>query len=154
MPIQTLRVAPAKKTKAFQASITPLGMPMLFPRGAEIYGESQPAEYLYKVLGGAVRTYRVLDDGRRQVDAFCQPGDVFGLEIGEEHTSSADAIVECQILVIKRSALVELAARDNRVACQLWSLTAAELQRAQHHTILMVKTAQERIISFLLEMAM
>ena len=68
-----------------------------------------------------MRTYKVLNDGRRQIGAFYLPGDIFGLEVGDEHTFSAEAIVDCKVLVIKRSAVVSLAARDNDVARQLWT---------------------------------
>ena len=33
-----------------------------------------------KVLRGSVRTYSVLNDGRRHIGAFYLPGDVFGVE--------------------------------------------------------------------------
>ena len=105
------------------------------------------------MISGTVRTYKVLNDGRRQIGAFYLPGDIFGLEIGEHHTFSAEAIVDCKVLVIKRSTLVALAARDNEVARQLWTMTAGELQRAQDHIMLLIKTAQERVAGFLLEMA-
>ena len=130
-----------------------MGAPMPFARNAEIYGENEPAEYLYKVVSGSVRTYKVLNDGRRQIGAFYLPGDVFGLEVGDEHTFSAEAIVNSKVLVIKRSALVNLAARDNEIARKLWTMTAGELQRVQDHILLLIKTAQERVAGFLLEMA-
>ena len=57
-------------------------------RNVEIYGEEEPAEYLYQVLTGAVRTYKVLQDGRRQIGAFHLAGDVFGLEAGEAAASA------------------------------------------------------------------
>ena len=59
-----------------------MGAPMPFTRNAEIYGENEPAEYLYKVISGTVRTYKVLSDGRRQIGAFYLPGDMFGFETG------------------------------------------------------------------------
>ncbi len=127
-----------------------MGAPMPFSRNAEIYGENEPADYLYKVISGAVRTYKVLSDGRRQIGGFYLPGDIFGLECGEEHSFSAEAITECKVLVIKRSSLVSLAARDGEVARQLWTMTAGELQRAQDHIMLLIKTAQERVAGFLL----
>jgi CRP/FNR family transcriptional regulator, nitrogen fixation regulation protein len=130
-----------------------MGAPMPYGRNSEIYGENEPAEYLYKVLSGTVRTYKILNDGRRQIGSFHLPGDVFGLEVGEEHTFSAEAICDCKVLVIKRSALVALAAHDNEVARQLWTMTASELHRAQNHMMLLIKTAQERVAGFLLEMA-
>lgn len=134
-------------------SIELMGAPMPFVRNAEIYGENEPAEYLYKVISGTVRTYKVLNDGRRQIGAFYLAGDIFGLEVGTEHTFSAEAIVDCKILVIKRSTVINLAARETDVARQLWAMTASELQRVQDHIMLLIKTAQERVAGFLLEMA-
>jgi len=130
-----------------------MGASMSFPRNAEIYGENEPAEYLYKIISGTVRTYKVLADGRRQIGSFYLPGDLFGLESGDEHSFSAEAIAACKVLVIKRSALLALAARDNDVAQQLWTSTGRELRRVQDHILLLIKTAQERVVGFLLEMA-
>jgi CRP/FNR family nitrogen fixation transcriptional regulator len=130
-----------------------MGAPMPFGRNVEIYGENEPAEHLYKVISGAVRTYKILADGRRQIQAFHLPGDVFGFELENEHTLSAEAIVDSRVLIVKRSTIEALAARDNDVARELWALTTRELQRVQRHVTLLIKTAQERVVSFLLEMA-
>src|SRR5574340_1342973 len=90
-------------------SIDLMGAVMPYARNAEIYGENEPAEYLYKVVSGAVRSYKVLSDGRRQIGGFFLPGDVFGLEVGSEHSFSAEAIVDSKVLVIKRASLIALA---------------------------------------------
>src|SRR5262249_58939802 len=66
---------------------------------------------------------------------------------------SAEAVVDAEVLVVKRSAIFALAERDTNVARQLWKLTARELQRVQQRMLLLVKTAQERVVAFLLEMA-
>jgi len=129
------------------------GLPMPFERNAEIYGEGEPADYLYKVMSGAVRTYKVLTDGRRQISAFHLPGDVFGIEPGKQHAWSAEAVGNSSIVLVKRSLVLRAAARDGEVAQALWSLTARELRRAQDHTMLLVKSAQERVAAFLLEMS-
>ena len=130
-----------------------MGATMSYPRNAEIFGESEPAEYLYKVVIGAVRTYKILSDGRRQVGGFYLPGDVFGLEFADEHTLSAEAITDAKVLVVKRSALATLASRDAGVGRELYALTARELHRVQDRILLLIKSAQERVASFLLEMA-
>jgi CRP-like cAMP-binding protein len=144
--------APAAADK-LAGSIDLMGARMPFARNVEIYGENEPAEYLYKVISGAVRTYKVLADGRRQIGGFYLPGDVFGLEIGEQHTFSAEAITDSKILVIKRTALMTMAGRDNQIAHQLWEMTGRELRQAQDHILLLIKTAKERVVGFLLEMA-
>lgn len=130
-----------------------MGALMPFARNVEIYGEGELADYLYKVVSGAIRTYKVLNDGRRQIGSFYLPGDIFGLEVGGEHTFSAEAVADSKVLVIRRSAVAALAGRNKEVARQLWTMTAAELQRAQDHIMLLIKTAQERVAGFLLEMA-
>jgi CRP/FNR family transcriptional regulator, nitrogen fixation regulation protein len=135
------------------SAIELMGAPMAFSRNAEIYGENEPAEYLYKVISGTVRTYKVLNDGRRQIGFFYLPGDVFGLEVGDRHSFSAEAIADCKVLVIRRSGVIALAARETDVARQLWEMTAIELRRVQDHIMLLIKTAQERVAGFLLEMA-
>ncbi len=147
------RPLPASGTIPLGSSIEMMGASMPFARNAEIYGENEPADYLYKVISGAVRTYKVLNDGRRQIGSFYLPGDIFGLEVGDEHSFSAEAVADCKVLVIKRSALVALAGRDTEVARQLWTMAAAELQRAQDHVMLLIKTAQERVAGFLVEMS-
>jgi CRP/FNR family transcriptional regulator, nitrogen fixation regulation protein len=136
-----------------RGAIELMGALMTFARNSEIYGENEPAEYLYKVVSGAVRTYKVLVDGRRQIGAFHLPGDMFGLETSDEHSFSAEAVTDCKIIVIKRSAVIALAARDNDVARQMWGLTARELGRSQEHNLILIKSAEERVAAFLLEMS-
>ena len=55
-----------------------------YRKDEEIYGEDEPAEYVYQVIQGAIRTYKLLSDGRRQIGAFHLPNDVFGLEFGNQ----------------------------------------------------------------------
>ena len=50
---------------SFFDSISLMGAAMPYGRDAEIYGENEPADYVYRVISGAVRTYKVLGDGRR-----------------------------------------------------------------------------------------
>jgi CRP-like cAMP-binding protein len=151
--VSLARPAPPAGTHGLGSSIDMMGAAMSFARNTEIYGENEPAEFFYKVIGGTVRTYKVLNDGRRQIGGFYIAGDVFGLEAGEHHAMSAEAICDSKVLVIKRSALVNLAATNSHIARELWSLTSRELLRVQDHILLLIQTAQERVAGFLLEMA-
>ena len=130
-----------------------MGASMLFRRRAEIYGEGEPADYLYEVMSGVVRTCKVLADGRRQVGGFYLRGDTFGLETGTEHAYSAEAITECRVLVVKHSTLIARAKTDHDVGFQLWLLTGRELRRLQEHVLLLIKNAPERVAAFLLALA-
>lgn len=134
-------------------SFESMGVPVSYARNEEIFGEGEPADYVYQVVSGAARTYKVLSDGRRQIGAFYLPGEVFGLGVGDNHHYSAEAVGKSTMLVVKRKALIALAKTDHRVAHQLWTLTAEELKRVQEHMLLLIQSAQERVACFLLEMA-
>ena len=144
---------PASEAGPLAQHMQLMGAAMSFPRNGEIFGENESADYLYKLISGTVRTYTILSDGRRQIGGFYLPGDVFGLEFGDEHTQSAEAMTDAKVLVIKRSALTALAERHTGVAHELYALTARELRRVQSRIPLLIKSAQERVASFLLEMA-
>jgi len=124
-----------------------------YKKDEEIYGEDEPAEYVYQVVRGAVRSYKLLSDGRRQIGAFHLPGDTFGLESGPTHRLTAEAIVETTVRLVKRRSLEQAAATEVTVARSLWAMTAKELRHAEDHMLLLGrKTAMERVATFLLEM--
>src|SRR5207344_3229969 len=83
-----------------------------YRKDEEIYGEDEPAEYVYQVIRGAVRTYKLLSDGRRQIGAFLLPGDVFGLESGNTHRLTAEAIADTTVRLVKRKSLEQSAQND------------------------------------------
>jgi CRP/FNR family transcriptional regulator, nitrogen fixation regulation protein len=119
----------------------------------EIYGENEPSEYVYQVVRGAVRSYKLLSDGRRQIGAFHLPGDVFGLDPGPTHRLTAEAITDTTVRLVKRRSLEAAAASNVQVAHSLWAMTAGDLRHAEDHMLLLGrKTALERVATFLLEM--
>ncbi len=126
---------------------------MTYQSNSEIFGEKEPADYVYKVVSGSVRTYKILSDGRRLIGGFYLPGDVFGFEFTKAHSLSAEAISCTKLLAVKRSALNARAGRDISVAQQLSALIALELRHVQDHALqLLGRSAQERVAGFLLEM--
>jgi CRP/FNR family nitrogen fixation transcriptional regulator len=148
-----LQNRPRVETRELGGAMECIGAPMLFRRQAEIYGEGEPADYLYKIMTGVVRICKVLADGRRQVGGFYLRGDTFGLETGAEHAYSADAITECRLLVARHSTLIARARTDHEVAFQLLVLTGRELRRLQDQVLLLIKNAPERVAAFLLALA-
>ena len=130
-----------------------MGATTSFPSETEIFGEDEPADYAYQVVSGVVRTHKILSDGRRQLGGFYLPGDIFGFEFRDEHTFSAEAITNTKVVVVKRSMLMVLADRDRGISRELLALTGSELRRAQNRVLFLVKSAEERVAGFLLELA-
>jgi CRP-like cAMP-binding protein len=129
------------------------GAVMSYPRNTEIFGENEPADFVYQVVSGSVRTYKVLSDGRRQIGGFYLAGDIFGLQFADDYALSAEAMTDSKILVVKRSAFNALAGRSPTLAQEIFAVTGRELRAMQNRVLLLVKSAQERVASFLLEMA-
>ena len=130
------------------------GVKMTYGRNEEIFGESEAATYVYRVLSGVVRTYRILADGRRQIAEFVLPGDVFGLEAGLEHRTSAEAVTDCEVVAIRRSHMAERAMNDAATGQKLWSLTLHCLRRSEEHMLVLGrKNACERVAWFLMDMS-
>jgi CRP/FNR family nitrogen fixation transcriptional regulator len=124
-----------------------------YRKDEEIYGDGEPCEYVYQVIRGAVRTYKLLNDGRRQIGAFHLPGDVFGLDAGSIHRLTAEAISDTTVRLVKRRSLEAAAVSNVQVAHNLWTLTAGALRHAEDHMLLLGrKTAIEKVATFLLEM--
>src|SRR5690349_13004867 len=79
-----------------------------YRRGTEIFGEAEPAEFVYQVCSGAVRSYKLLADGRRQIGAFHLPGDLFGFENGDTHRFTAEAIADTTVRLLRRRGIDEV----------------------------------------------
>jgi CRP/FNR family transcriptional regulator, nitrogen fixation regulation protein len=124
-----------------------------YRKGTEIFGEAEAAEYIHQVVEGAVRTHKMLSDGRRQIGAFHLPGDIFGLENGATHRFTAEAIVDSTVRLVKRESLERVAKSEPAMIRKLLSMTTDNLQHVENRLLLLGrKTAPERVAAFLLEM--
>ena len=117
----------------------------------KIFKEGDPADCLYKVKSGCIRTYNDLTGSRRRIYGFYFPGDYFGLETGAWHAVSAETVTPSKICLVKKAALTLQAARDVVAANLLLQITAMELQRTQSLNVLLFKDANARLIDFLHE---
>src|SRR3954469_25439076 len=90
-----------------------MGLSRSFTRDMQLYGEDDPSEFIYKVVAGNVRAYKILLDGRRQIGAFYLPGDIFGLETEPDHVFSTEAVSDATVLILKRSVVMQLAMQSS-----------------------------------------
>ncbi|MEX0955157.1 MAG: helix-turn-helix domain-containing protein [Rhizobiaceae bacterium] len=113
---------------------------------AEIYGQGEQAKALYQVEFGAVRIYRLLADGRRQISAFHVAGEVFGFEADGRHHFFAEAICSSAIRIYRKPV-------DADVAREILPVALKALVRAQEHLLVVGRqSASERVAAFLLDM--
>jgi CRP/FNR family nitrogen fixation transcriptional regulator len=120
--------------------------PGLFPAGAEIYAQGEKCGGLYRVEFGAVRVYRLLADGRRQISAFHLAGEMFGFEADDIHHFFAEAICATGVRALRPSP-------GNDLSSELLPMALKGLVRAQEHLLVLGRqNAIERIAAFLMDM--
>ena len=124
-----------------------------YSKGTEIFGQAEPADYIYQVIEGAVRSQKLLSDGRRQIGAFHLHGDIFGLENGDFHRFTAEAVIETTVRLVKRQSLERVAKNDPAMVRSLLTMTTDNLRHVENQLLLLGrKNARERVAAFLLEM--
>ncbi|MBR0695107.1 helix-turn-helix domain-containing protein [Bradyrhizobium lablabi] len=124
-----------------------------YSSGAEIFGEGDPAEHIYQVVSGAVRTQKLLSDDRRQIGAFYLPGDIFGLEDVATHRFTAEAITSTTVHLAKRECLDDVVKSDPSVLRIILAETNRNLMHVESHLLLLGRqNSLEKVAAFLLEM--
>lgn len=118
-----------------------------FPAGSEIYAQGEKVCSHYQIEFGAVRVYRLLSDGRRQITAFHLAGESFGFEADHTHHFFSEAIVATGLRTYRPTTGVD-------ISRELLPLALRGMVRAQEHLLVLGRqNAVERIAAFLLDMA-
>ena len=125
-------------------------------RGAQhLYRTGEPAESLYVVRSGFMKSSVVTSDGREQVTRFHMMGDLTGLGAmaGQPHTTDAVALEDTEVCEIPFAALQRLTLRVPQLQHRLYCLMTQELQ-AQREALVLLGTmrAEERVAAFLLDL--
>ncbi len=133
-------------------AIRQAGQSVSIGRDETLFCEGDPAEAVYVVLSGAVRSSKMLPDGRRQIIGFHEAGDLIGLTLADDYFYSTEGVTAVRLRRVSRSQLEALIERQPCLRNRLFSLAARELAAAQKQMLLLGrKTARERLCSFLVE---
>lgn len=112
------------------------------------------ARHVYLVVDGTLRVQKSLADGRRLVIAFVFGSDFLGLAQEDRYTYGVEAVTPAQLCRFRRQHLEPLLDACPRLRNRLRRTASSELQRAQDRMLLLGrKTADERLASFLLQLA-
>jgi CRP-like cAMP-binding protein len=136
------------------AALDRIGKPMSLARGETLFYEGDAALYCFKVTAGAVRSCRVLADGRRHIAEFFLPGDFIALGAEDAHRFAAEAVTDAKLMRYPRHVIDEMTDAQPRLSRYLLDLLGRSLSAAQQQMLLLGrKNAVERMASFLLTMA-
>jgi CRP-like cAMP-binding protein len=116
-----------------------------------LFAEGDCKSNAYKIESGAVLVYKILSDGMRQIVSFAFPGDVIGLEAGDEHTYDAQTLAATRIRSLPIASLWRRAANDPALAKELLESLSRDVAEARDHLLTIGRLcATGRIATFLL----
>ncbi len=119
-----------------------------------LFHEGDSAEFVYNVTHGAVKLYKLLPDGRRQITGFLLAGDFLGLAGKDGYSYSAETISPVELCRFPRRKLDQLFVVFPGLEHQLLGLATDELVAAQDQMLLLGRrTAAEKVASFLLRLS-
>ena len=122
--------------------------------GETFLDEGEAATHFFSIIDGAVKVFKLMPDGRRQITGFLFAGDLLGLAFNDSYTYSAEAITPVKICRFPRRQLDRLLDEFPKMERRLLAIASNELAAAQEQMMLLGrKTAHERIASFLLSLA-
>jgi CRP/FNR family transcriptional regulator, anaerobic regulatory protein len=121
------------------------------PAETALFWEGDKAEQVFELLEGVMRTHRIMSDGRRAIMGFIHPGDVLGVSFQDRHLVTAEAVTQVKVRRFGRGRFFTMINESPALRPQLFAILCDEMSAAQDHALLLGrKTAEERVISFLL----
>jgi CRP/FNR family transcriptional regulator, anaerobic regulatory protein len=113
--------------------------------------EDEPASNLFNITAGAVKLYKLLPDGRRQVLGFLFKGDFLGVGRRDRYGFTAEALSPVKLCRFPRRKFMQILDACPGFERELLCRASSELSAAQEQMLLLGrKTARERIASFLM----
>src|SRR5215207_11435636 len=97
-----------------------------------IYAPGDPDGYLYFLLEGTVRLYKIYGDYKEATTALLTEGDVFGglsLEEKSCQNAFAEAVTDARVAVVRKSVLNEVIKRRPKFALKLRSSFSERLRQ-------------------------
>lgn len=124
------------------------------PKGVFLFFQGDPSDAVYLLRQGAITIRLESPDGRELVINEILPGDCFG-ELGiltrQPRSTSAEAIVVSEVLLIPRSIFKSVIEQESSLALRLLELTARRLQNSsKREEALAFLDAQQRLARQLL----
>jgi len=125
-------------------------------RGDHLFRQNDKFRSIFAVRSGSLKTYTVDDEGNEQVIGFHMPGELIGMDAinCNSHPSNAKALETSSYCEIPFIELEKLAGRLPSLSHQLFRIMSKEIRQDEELLVqLGKKTAEERLVGFLLSMS-
>lgn len=125
----------------------------LVPAGSTIYREGEPRCAIFQVAHGLARTVKQTSEGRRIVQSFCVPGDIFGMSCTSAYVATAEAVSDLHLIKFEPSHLDVVLESDGTSARRLWDWLVRSSERVDQLRLMARGRSVEKVSYFLLDLA-
>lgn len=116
-----------------------------------LYFQGDAPRGVYEILSGTVIQYKVMVDGRRQIQSFASEGDFLAMTFSDLHDLSAEALTDVEVLFVPRAVFDHRLQEQPGFRQSVLTLISQLLQDAREQALLLGrKNAMERTASFLM----
>ncbi len=128
-----------------------------YKRGSAIFFEQDPGDSLLVIMRGTVKIYKASEHGQEKTLALLEAGDFFGemgVFCGAPRSASAEALSDCEVLVIERDRFLELMNGFPGLAAGVALALAERLRRTDEDLgRLAFRDARGRVVEALLQLS-
>jgi len=126
----------------------------ILKRGEHLFHQGQSTSHLYIIRAGILKSYTTTANGQEFVMGFYFPPDLFGWEMIDEQQRSISilALAQSNICVIPTKKIFALTQEMPSLGNQLLRMVSRRIQ--QDNVALLRASAQQRVATFLLQLAM
>lgn len=121
-----------------------------FAKGALVYRQGDPAENMYNVVKGVLKSYVQLEDGRQRILNFLFAQDLVGLAENGRYISTVQAITPVTTYNLPLPALEQMLRHDGALEYHFLSKVCHDLRDAQRHALLLTThPVEQKLAKFL-----
>ena len=120
------------------------------PARMTLYHEQSQAKWVFMNASGTVKTFRDLPSGKRRINAFLFPGDLFGLAERGKYVNAAQAITAVTLYRVPLDSLAAVLRQDADLQFSFLCKVTHELREAQRRAMIVSRRdAAGRLAMFL-----
>jgi len=124
------------------------------PANFTLFREGDTAAHVYSVSSGALKLYKMMPDGRRQITGFLFAGDMFGLAQDGAYVTTAETMIPSRVCRFAHGKLDRMLHEIPKLERRIFTMAVKDLIAAQDQMLLLGrKTAREKVATFLLGVA-
>lgn len=141
----------ARLADTFDCSASIPNTLLKFEPHEHVFLQGDKPKGIYEVLSGTVILYKVMSDGRRQIQDFASKGDFLALTFSERHDISAEALTNVKVRFVTRRVFDLAFLEIPTFRRDVFDVISCKLQAAREQALLLGrKSAMERTATFLL----